>query len=177
MKKAFTQTLASGLLAAGLALAQTPQPAPAPQPRAHVRMGMGRMAQQLNLTPDQQTQAKAIFQSTRQSTAALRTQMRDARQALSNAVKSNAPDAQIDQLSANVGALSGQLTAARTKAFAKFYAILTPDQKATLDTLRSQHRGGMRPAAWRHQLQPGGWGGASGQAKSPAPPAFRGLAN
>ena len=81
--------------------------------------------------------------------------MRDARLALANAVKSGAPDAQIDQLSNNAAQVSAQLIALRTKAFEKFYNILTPDQKDKLNGAMDQflNRGANRPAAFRRAGQ------------------------
>ena len=110
---------------------------------------MQRLNRLLNLTPDQKVQAKTIFQGARTTAQPLRQQMRDARLALANAVKSNAPDAQIDQLSNNTGTLAAQLTALRAKSFEKFYNILTPDQKEKLSGAMDQFFPGQaaRPAA------------------------------
>ena len=139
MKSRFSKMLGMGLVAAGLMLAQTPQPTPtpgtpaAPGARMHRR---GRMLRALNLTPDQKTQAKTIFQAAHATAQPIAAQMRDARLALSNAAKSNAPDAEIDRLSNNAANLSSQLMAIRAKAFEKFYTILTPDQKTKLDSMK-----------------------------------------
>ena len=50
----------------------------------------------------------------------------------------------LDRLSVAVGVIEGQLTAIRTKAFAKFYALLTAEQKTKYDSLgdRGPGRGG-----------------------------------
>jgi Spy/CpxP family protein refolding chaperone len=149
-------TLGVGLMAAGLMLAQTPQPAPAPaQGRAAVRMPrragmMFRLNRLLNLTDDQKAQAKTIFRNARTTAQPLRTQMHDARVALANAVKSGAADTQIDQLSNNAAQIQAQLIALRTKSFEKFYNLLTPDQKSTLNGAmdRFLSGGAVRPAAW-----------------------------
>lgn len=136
-------TLGAALLAAGLLVAQTPQAAPTPSGTttphaARKARRMARLNQLLNLTPDQKAQAKTIFQAARTSAQPLRTQMHDARVALANAVKSGAPDAQIDQLSSNAAQVSAQLIAIRTKAFEKFYNILTPDQQTKLNGAMDQ---------------------------------------
>lgn len=138
MKLGIVKTLGTGLIVAGLGLAQTPAPQPAPAQRPAWRVGphaamMQRLNRLLNLTPDQKTQAKAIFQEARASAQPLRSQMHDARVALANAVKSGAPGTQIDQLSNHAAQISGQLIAIRTKAFEKFYNTLRPDQKTTLN--------------------------------------------
>jgi Spy/CpxP family protein refolding chaperone len=167
MKSNFIRIMGAAALAAGLTFAQTTQPAPAApgqsqrgqwsQRRAQMRRNMAeRLSTYLNLSPDQQTQAKQIFQFARQSAQPVAQQLRDARKALGDAVKTNAPEAQIDQLSANVGNLVSQLTAIRTKAFEKFYGILTPDQKDKMNTAMDRFVGGhgMRPAAFRgHRAQ------------------------
>jgi Spy/CpxP family protein refolding chaperone len=125
---------ASGLLAAGLVAAQsTPaNPSTGSQWKQH---GPGQMFSQLQLTDAQKTQAQQIFQASHANAQTLETQLQGIHQQLASAVKSGAPDAQIDQLSSQAGTVMGQLMAIRTKAFAKFYAILTPDQKAKADAM------------------------------------------
>ncbi len=141
MKSTLTKIMLPGLILAGMMVAQTPQPADARTPvagarRAHARGArLHRLVQLLNLSADQKAQAKTIFQSARANTQPLAAQMKDARAALASAVKANAPDAEIDRLSANAGSVASQLTAARTKTFAKFYTILTPDQKDKFNTV------------------------------------------
>jgi Spy/CpxP family protein refolding chaperone len=162
MKSNPIRIIGAAALGAGLILAQTAQPAPAApgqaqqgqwaQRRAHVRRSVvQRFSTYLNLSADQQTQAKQIFQAARQSAQPVAKQLRDARKALGDAVKANASDAQIDQLSANVGNLVSQLTAIRTKAFEKFYGILTPEQKDKMNAAMDHFVGrrAMRPAAFR----------------------------
>jgi protein CpxP len=146
MKITATRILGTGFLAAGLMAAQAPAPAaPAPQQPGQ-RMGrgmmrnrgmmMGRMAQRLNLTDAQKAQAKEIFQAARDSAKPVAADLANARKALRDAVKTNAPDAQIDHLSTNVGTLQGQLIAIRTKAFSKFYnTVLTPEQRDQAGTM------------------------------------------
>jgi len=134
MKRSIRNLILAGALATGLVAAQTTAPANPPQAGTHRRANrMARLSNYLQLTPDQQTQAKAIFQATREQAEPLFTQMRSTRQQIAAAVKNGAPDAQIDQLTAQAGTLKGQLMAIRTKAFAKFYTILTPDQKTKMD--------------------------------------------
>lgn len=136
MKKSLITLPVSALLAAGLMIGQSNTDT-TQQPRQHrFENGSGQrgggMFQSLNLTDAQKEQAKTIFSSARESNSALEQQMRDARQALNAAVKSGATDAQIDQLATKIGPLSAQLAAAQAKTFAKFYAILTPEQRTQL---------------------------------------------
>jgi Spy/CpxP family protein refolding chaperone len=113
------------LLVAGALSAQPAGP--------HTRQPMmQRLTASLNLTADQQAQAKSIFQGARQQTKAMAPQLRQEHQALSAAIKSD-NEAQIDQLSQQDAQINAQARAIHAKAMAKFYSILTPDQKAKFD--------------------------------------------
>jgi Spy/CpxP family protein refolding chaperone len=115
-------------IAAGLALAQTPTTtsttAPA-TPRVRVQK---RLIQALALTEAQKQQAKAILQATRAQAQPLAQQLQADRQALSAAVQAG-DTAAIQDLSAKMGTLRGQVLAARSQGMAQFFALLTPDQK------------------------------------------------
>jgi Spy/CpxP family protein refolding chaperone len=71
----------------------------------------------------------------------LRESLSQQRQALNDAAKSNAADAQIDELAAALGSLSGQIAAIQTKAFHQFYALLSEEQRQKLDELKTVGRG------------------------------------
>jgi len=96
----------------------------------------------LGLTDSQKDQAKAIFDASMQASQPLRDQLRQAHQALRSASQSGKSDAEIDQLAATVGTLTGQTAAIEAKAQAKFYALLTPDQKDKLGKLPERGPGG-----------------------------------
>jgi Spy/CpxP family protein refolding chaperone len=97
----------------------------------------GRLAQALQLTDAQKEQAKSIFEQVRQTAQPLNQQLQQNRQALAAAVKAN--DAgQIQQLALAQGTLHGQLVTIRSQAMAKFYTILTPEQRAKADELHSR---------------------------------------
>ena len=64
------------------------------------------LSSQLNLTPAQQTQTKAIFQDARQSAQPVRQQLKQTRQSLRAAVQAN-NTAQIQQLAGTEGSESG----------------------------------------------------------------------
>ena len=131
-------------MTAGMALAQqapaSPQPpaqAPAHRPlAAHMRQRLGRA---LNLSDAQKQQAKTIFQETRKQSEPDRAELRQNRQAMAEAVKADNTE-QIRKLSKTEGELMGRLTAARSEARAKFYAILTPEQRASLAKLHTAMR-------------------------------------
>lgn len=111
-------------VAAGLGLAQAPPPDGPHGPRDH----MGAMASQLNLSPDQQSQAKAIFDQARQASKPLHDQMQSMQPDIEAAVKAN-DLGRINQLANTQGTLLGQLEAIRLQAQAKLYSILTPTQQ------------------------------------------------
>jgi Spy/CpxP family protein refolding chaperone len=124
-------------LAAGAVLAQTGQAG-----LGKGRAGLGanlrqRVIKALNLTADQKTQAKAIFQAAKTAGAPIRTQLQTARQDMAAAIKAG-DSGKIQSIATAAGPLQAQLMANRADAMAKFYAILTPDQKTKLDQMQGK---------------------------------------
>jgi Spy/CpxP family protein refolding chaperone len=125
-------------LAAGLMMAQGPRfgsstagwPA---DPQQALQWRLDRMAVILDLTATQKTQATAISSAALNANQALGAQLTQAATALHDAAKANQPAANIDKLAATLGVLIGQMQATGAKAFAQFYAILTPAQQQQLD--------------------------------------------
>ena len=147
-------------LASGMVFAQSPAPSnPAQPPAQHRQWNRGqrfeRMATRLNLTDDQKQQARSIWQAARASSRPLAQQLREGRQAVRDAVKAGKSGADLDQLTASVGNLAGQMATIRTKAFAQFYAMLTPDQRAKADQMADHVRGMFMHG---HEQQGGGAG-------------------
>jgi Spy/CpxP family protein refolding chaperone len=95
----------------------------------------------LGLSDSQKEQAQAIFDAADQATETVRGQMTSARDELNAAIKANSGDTELDRLAAAVGAIHGQLTAIRAKASAKFYTLLTDEQKQKYDDLMSRGPG------------------------------------
>lgn len=93
------------------------------------------LAGYLSLTDAQKTQAKTIFDAADAALETSRGQMTAAQTALRTAIKANAADAELDRLSAAIGAVHAQMTAINAKAQTKFYALLTAEQKAKFDQL------------------------------------------
>ncbi|HEY3441061.1 MAG TPA: periplasmic heavy metal sensor [Paludibaculum sp.] len=112
------------------------------------------LAGYLSLTADQKTAAKAIFDAAEASAQTVAGQMKSAHDALRQAIKDGKTDVELDTLSMPIGTLSGQITAIQAKAQAKFYALLTAEQKAKYDEMR----GGMGM---------GGFGGGPGMGMAP----------
>ena len=144
MKQHFFQFAAVTALAAGMALAQAPAtPTPHRLPPTHREFGQGQMMQDLNLTPAQKQQADTIFNDAKQKAEPVREEMRQNREALHSAMKTNNAS-QIEQLSTRHGELEGKAMAIRSAAMAKFYTILTPEQRTKAEEMRSQMRSRMR---------------------------------
>jgi len=93
----------------------------------------------LNLTPQQRTQDRTIFQEARQQASPVRHQLMETRQSLRAAIKADDVN-MIKQLSANEGNEIGQLTAIRGQAMAKAYQNLTPEQKQKVAELERAHQ-------------------------------------
>ena len=92
-------------------------------------------ASNLGLDAGQQASVKAILADQESSTSALKTTLDQALTALTAATKANSLDSQIDRLSNDLGAIFAQAVAVQAKVYARFYALLTPDQKQKLDKL------------------------------------------
>lgn len=115
-----------------------------PDPATMVQNQVARLTTLLSLTTAQASQATTIFTNAATAISTLQTTLGTDRDSLQTAIKSNAT-ANIDQLSATIGALTGQITSVQSKADAAFYAILTTDQQAKLDQLGGFGRGGFGP--------------------------------
>ena len=144
--KAFLNVAGAAVLAAGMALAQNAPAQNSPHAGRHGAQAgsmIDRLSARLNLTDAQKQQAQSIFAEGRTSAQPVRAQIRQDRQALAAAVKSGS-QADIDRISNNMGPLLAQASAIHAKAFASFYAILTPDQKSKVDQRLSQRATGRR---------------------------------
>lgn len=98
------------------------------------------LAGYLELTDAQKAQAKTIFDAAETAATTARGALTSAQDALETAVKANRPEADLDRLAAAVGTVHGQLAGIRAKAEAKFYALLTAEQKTKYDSF--EQRGG-----------------------------------
>ncbi len=140
MKHRIFTALSVTVLAAGMLLADTP----AAQNHQGPGRGVERMATVLGLTDAQKTQATAIFTAERQAVKPLFQQVRTVRQSLHTAATGGGGD--VDQLSSQLGTLTGQLAAIHTKSMAQFYALLTPDQQTKAQALFPRMLAGRRGA-------------------------------
>ena len=100
----------------------------------------------LNLTPDQQTQVRSIFSASWATARPLMQQLRQAQQALGDAMLAS-PSADVSAQLATINGLRGQLLQNRVQTTAQILALLHPDQlsqAAQIRTQMGQLRGQMR---------------------------------
>jgi periplasmic protein CpxP/Spy len=126
-----------------LAQGTTPDQMPKDSPDGKMRhKGMGeRWGKELNLTPEQQAQIKAIRDQERTASADLRQQMKAARDQLGTLMAGNADDAQLRQQHGQVQQLMQQMGDRRFDTMLKIRAILTPEQRTKAAEMRKQHKG------------------------------------
>lgn len=113
----------------------------APDPATMVANKVAFLKALLTLTDAQVTQTTTIFTNEITQETTLRASIDTARTSLNTAIKSNATSS-IDQYAAQIGTLTGQMTAVDAKAEAAFYALLTTDQKTKYDALATAGPGG-----------------------------------
>ena len=147
MKSNWLRFAAVPALAAGMMFAQTSGSTNPPQDRAAQRQQfqqkrLDRLATVLSLTEAQKEQAQTIFTQSQQSATALNQQLKQNRDAMKAAVKSDNAS-QIQQLAAEQGKLLGQVIAIHSNAMAEFYKILTPEQQTKAEQLHQQFQGRM----------------------------------
>jgi len=159
-------TLGAAVLSTGLLFSQTTTPGTRPSgsqgdPAARITMRINMLGTMLNLTESQKASATQIFTAAQTASEAQRTAMSTARQALTDAVKTN-NTAGIDQAASAIGTATTQLTSIDAKAQAAFYALLTTEQKALYDESRRGGFGGPGGPGG-----PGGFGGPRGGNHAP----------
>jgi periplasmic protein CpxP/Spy len=150
MRYSFIKYAALGVFTAGIVFAQAPagnpqQGMPKTQEERQSLTGhLEHMAQALNLTDSQKERARMIFEHARQSAQPIRQEVRQNREKLTAASKAANSEDEIRKLADEQGRLLGQLVAIRTEASAKFYQLLTPEQRVKADQMREQFRQRMR---------------------------------
>ena len=91
----------------------------------------------LNLTPDQQAQARSIFSNSRATARPLMQQLRDAERALGDSLLAS-PTADVSAQVATINGLRAQLLQNRTQTTAQVLAMLNPDQLSKAAQIRTQ---------------------------------------
>jgi len=106
-----------------------------------------RLDRELALTDSQKAQIETLLTNQRDAARTTMASMRDAEQALANALMQvPADDAAVQARASDLAAIQAQLTVARAQIESRIYQLLTPDQqqKAQQWVAQMQQRGGRR---------------------------------
>ena len=152
MKDRIVRSLTGGALALMLVVGVNAQTAPDSQPEQSQRTEKTRRMRkgghrgfafgQLNLTDEQKTQIQGIFKAQRESSQALREQLRSKHQALRAASTAATYDeAAVRAAAQDLARVQAELTVARAKAHNEVLQVLTPEQRTKLNELRQQRQG------------------------------------
>jgi Spy/CpxP family protein refolding chaperone len=162
MKSMRIRLLVAGLavlLGTALAKSQTaeaPPPTPMHGPEAMAQHMLDYFSKQLNLTDDQQTQARAIMQKEMPTLKPLIQQEHQIDQQVHQLAEGNYDAAKVQTLAKQKAQIDVQMTINRTRLHNELYQLLTPDQQTQLKQLEATHH-----AQWRKHMQNDG---------PPAPP-------
>jgi len=133
MKKFITAVVVVAAMTTPVAFAQN-------EHFGHRHHSMAKFAEKLGLTDAQKQQIKDIRHADRQANKALFEQFRAKRQELRTLRENNDPN--VESVKAEVKSLHQQLRAAQKATREKIYdTVLTPEQRAQVDTWRAQRQG------------------------------------
>ena len=137
-----------GTVAGHSQTADTPPPSPMHGHRMAMGMGMGGhmgfLAKQLNLTDDQKSQMKAIWQKERPAMKPLFQQERLIDQQLRQYVEGSFDQDKVQTLANQKAQLQAQMTVAETRIHNQMYQLLTPDQQTQLKQIEAKHEARMQ---------------------------------
>ena len=138
LRRAMVGSLGVLMLGAGAYAANTPEDEGTG--RRHGRHGMApfRMARALDLTDEQRAAFKQILEEQHKASEPLRTQHRELREQIRQQLEGNADATTVGQLTIQAHAVGKQLHESRAQVRERFEALLTPEQKAKLEALKSQ---------------------------------------
>jgi len=167
MKSIRLRLLVAGLavlLGTAIARSQSTEATPPPGPPMHgpgAMMGehmLNYFTKALNLTEDQQTQAKTILNNAQPTMKALMQQQHQIDQQLRNQAQGNYDAKQVQTLAAQKAQIQSQMTITETQLHHQLYQLLTPDQQTQLKQIEAEREARMQQ---RMQQEEG----------APAPPA------
>lgn len=133
------------LMGTVVAKSQTAEDPPPPPPMHGHHMGMemgghlGFMAKQLNLSEDQKTQMKAIWQKESPTMKPLFQQQHQIDQQLRQYVEGSFDQSKVQALANQKAMIQAQLTVAETRIHNQMYQLLTPDQQSQLKQIEARH--------------------------------------
>lgn len=137
-----------GTVAGQSQTADTPSPPPMHGHGMGMGMGMGGhmgfLAKQLNLTDDQKSQMKAIWQKERPTMKPLFQQERLIDQQLRQYVEGSFDQEKVQTLATQKAQIQAQMTVAETRIHNQMYQLLTPDQQTQLKQIEAKHEARMQ---------------------------------
>jgi Spy/CpxP family protein refolding chaperone len=140
------------VLATTLAQSQTSDAAPPPPMHGPDGFGMHHMldyfTKALNLTQDQQTQAKATIQKEMPTLKPLFQQEHQIQLQLRQYAEGTYDAAKVQALAQQKAQIQAQLTVQETRVHNELYQLLTPDQQTQLKQLQATHE-----ARWQKHMQ------------------------
>jgi len=138
------------LLGAALAQSQSTDTAPPPGPPMHgpgAMMGehmLNYFTKALNLTEDQQAQAKTVLNNAKPTFKALMGQQRQLDEQLRDQAQGNYDAKQVQTLAAQKAQIQAQMTVAETQLHHQLYQLLTADQQTQLKQIEAERQARMQ---------------------------------
>ena len=130
---------------------QTADTLPSPPMHGHgMGMGMGMgghmgfLAKQLNLTDEQKSQMKAIWEKERPTMKPMFQQQRLIDQQLRQYVEGSFDQDKVQALANQKAQIQAQMTVAETRIHNQMYQLLTPDQQSQLKQIEAKHEARMQ---------------------------------
>jgi protein CpxP len=100
------------------------------------------MLQQLQLTEDQRAQVRTLFEAHRTSVAPLHEELQKNREAIRVAsLTTSFSESSVRSLVASAESARTSLIVADAKLMSQIYSVLTPEQRAKLDTIQQERPG------------------------------------
>jgi protein CpxP len=115
---------------------------------------MGFLAKQLNLTEDQKSQMKAIWQKESPTMKPLFQQQRLIDQQLRQYVEGSFDQDKVQALANQKAQIQAQMTVAETRIHNQMYQQLTPDQQSQLKQIEAKHEARMQQHMNRQPATP-----------------------
>lgn len=112
-----------------------------------------RMAQELNLTADQQAQVKNIMQAEKAKVQPLMQQLRQNEQAQNATVNGNFDEAQARAFANKQTQIMSDLIVEKQRTKSQIYALLTPEQRQKAQQLMQEHQQKMQERMQKRQQQ------------------------
>jgi periplasmic protein CpxP/Spy len=162
MKSIRVRLLVAGLavlLVTALARSQSTDTTPPPRPMHGPGAMMGEhmlnyFTKALNLTEDQQTQAKTMLNNARPALKALMHEQRQIDQQLRDQAQGNYDAKQVQALATQKAQIQAQLTVAETQLHHQMYQLLTPDQQTQLKQIEAERQARMQQRMQQQESAP-----------------------